>query len=143
MRRAKAMDRRKFLLLGGVGGVLLGAPRLTWLRSVWQDGARSLHGRLAALFHHQASARVIGRRYLQQYPSESNIRDLLEGIVADPANDRFSGRTDRLSTAGDRELIFALQHRIRQDFVEERVVKLQGWILSVTEARLCALTALV
>jgi hypothetical protein len=35
-----------------------------------------------------------------------------------------------------------LQRRIRQDFVEEKVVKLQGWILSATEARLCALTAL-
>lgn len=130
------MDRRKFLLLGGVGGVggaLLGAPHLTWLRSAWQDGESSLHGRLAALFHHPASARVIGRRYLQQFPLEMNVRSLLEGI----------GRTDRLSTAGDRELTFALQQRIRQDFVEEKVVKLEGWILSVTEARLCALTELV
>jgi hypothetical protein len=47
-----------------------------------------------------------------------------------------------LSTAADHELISTLQQQIRQDYVEERVVKLQGWILSVTEARLCALTAL-
>lgn len=130
------MDRRRFLLLGGVGGVggaLLAAPHVPWLQSVWQDGESSLHGRLAALFHHQASARAIGRTYLHQYPREMNVRSLLEGI----------GRTDRLSTAGDRELTFALQQRIRQDFVEERVVKLEGWILSVTEARLFALTTLV
>ena len=140
------MDRRRFLLLGGVGGVggaLLAAPHVPWLQSVWRDGEGSLHGRLAALFHHQASARTIGRSYLQQCPPESDVRCLLAGIVAGPANDRFSGRTDRLSTAGDRELMLALQHRIRQDFVEERVVKLEGWILSVTEARLCALTTLV
>jgi hypothetical protein len=132
MKRATAMDRRKFLLLGGVGGVagaLLGAPHLTWLQSVWQDEERALHERLVALFHHQTSARAIGRTYLQQYRPEMNVRDLLEGIVAGPANDR--------------ELMFALQQRIRQDFVEERVVKLQGWILSLTEVRLCALTALV
>jgi hypothetical protein len=127
------MDRRRFLLLGGVGGALLAAPHVPWLQSVWRDGEGSLHGRLTALFHHQASARTIGRSYLQQYPPESNVRCLLEGI----------GRSDRLSTAGDRELMLALQHRIRQDFVEERVVNLEGWILSVTEARLCALTTLV
>jgi hypothetical protein len=79
---------------------------------------------------------------LQQYPPENNVRDLLTGIVAGPANDRFSGRSDRLSTAADHELILTLQQQIRQDYIEERVVKLQGWILSVTEARLCALTAL-
>jgi hypothetical protein len=145
MRRAKAFDRRKFLLLGGiggVGGVLLGARDSTWLSSVWPDGEKSLHERLAALFPHQSSARVIGRTYLQQYPPENNVRDLLTGIVAGPANDRFSGRSDRLSTAADHELISTLQQQILQDYVEERVVKLQGWILSVTEARLCALTAL-
>ena len=126
------MDRRKFLLLGGVGavgGALLGAPHVTWLRSVWRDGEGSLHGRLVALFPHQASARVIGGKYLQQHPLEKNVRHLLEGIA--------------VSAARDRELMLALQQRIRKDYVEERVVKLEGWILSVTEARLCALTALV
>jgi hypothetical protein len=83
---------------------------------------------LAALFRHQASARVIGGTYLQQHPREKNVRHLLAGIAVSPASDR--------------ELTIALQQRIRQDYVEERVVKLEGWILSVTEARLCALTAL-
>ena len=91
-------------------------------------GRDLLHGRLAALFHHQASARTIGRTYLQQHPLETNVHHLLEEIVASPANDR--------------ELMVVLQQRIQKDFVEERVVKLDGWILSVTEARLCAPTAL-
>jgi hypothetical protein len=125
------MDRRTFLLLAGVGavgGAVLGAPRVPWLKSVWRDAEGSLHGRLAVLFGHQASAQVIGTRYLQQHPRENNVQHLLEGIAARPASDR--------------ELVSALQQQIRQDFVEERVVKLEGWILSVTEARLCALTAL-
>jgi hypothetical protein len=71
---------------------------------------------------------VIGGKYLQQHPLEKNVGHLLEGIA--------------VSAPRDRELMLALQQRIRQDYVEERVVKLEGWILSVTEARLCALTAL-
>jgi hypothetical protein len=35
-----------------------------------------------------------------------------------------------------------LLHRHSQDFEHGRFVKVQGWILSVTEARLCALVAL-
>jgi hypothetical protein len=125
------MDRRTFLLLGGVGalgGALLGAPHVTRLQSVWPDGAGSLHRRLAALFRHQASARAIGRRYLQHYPRENNVGHLLEGIISRPASNR--------------ELVVALQQQIRQDYVDERVVKLEGWILSVTEARLYALASL-
>jgi hypothetical protein len=40
------------------------------------------------------------------------------------------------------EMSALLNDRIRQDFASEQVVKVDGWILSITEARLCALTAL-
>ena len=146
MRSANAMSRRKFLLLGGgIGGSLLAAPGLTWLGSIWQDQEKTLHSRLITLFHHQRSARVIGRTYLQRYPQEADIRVLLKKVVADASDassNNPSDSTDRLRRAGDGELMDVLQRRIRQDFVEEKVVKLQGWILSATEARLCALRAL-
>ena len=133
MRSANAMSRRKFLLLGGgIGGFVLGTPGLTWLASVWQDQEQTLHSRLITLFDHQQSARVIGRTYLQRYPQEADIRVLLKNVVV----------PDGLSRPGNREFMDVLQWRIRQDFIEEKVVKLQGWILSTTEARLCALTAL-
>ena len=150
MRSANAMSRRKFLLLiGGVGGALLATPGLTWLASIWQDQENTLHSRLIALFHHQPSARAIGSTYLQRYPQEANIRVLLKHVVAD-ASGNFPGsssnglsrRHDRMNKARDRELMDLLQRRIRQDFSEEKVVKLRGWILSATEARLCALAAL-
>jgi len=144
------MSRRKFLLLGGgIGGSLLATPGLTWLGSIWQDQEKTLHSRLTTLFHHQQSARMIGRTYLQRYPQEGNIQVLLEKVVAEasgiPSDSSFNtppSSADRLRRAGDRELMDVLQRRIRQDFVEEKVVKLQGWILSATEARLCALRAL-
>jgi hypothetical protein len=144
MRNATGMSRRKFLLLGagiGIGGPLLAPHSLTWVASTWQDKGNTLQSRLLALFHHQPSARVIGNTYLQQFPQEANIRVLLKHIVADFSGG-FSHSDDRLSSAADRELMGSLQRRIRRDFSEEKVVKLQGWILSATEARLCALAAL-
>jgi hypothetical protein len=36
-----------------------------------------------------------------------------------------------------------LLNQQREDFEKGRIVKVQGWILSETEARLCALTTLV
>lgn len=32
---------------------------------------------------------------------------------------------------------------IRRDFAEERTVELDGWIISITEARLCAMATFV
>jgi hypothetical protein len=135
MRNATALTRRKFLFLGGaIGGCLLATPGLTWLASVWQKRERALRSRLIALFHNQPSARVIGSSYLQQHPQEANVSLLLKRVVPQAF--------DPLNSAGDRELMNLLQRRIRQDFREEKVVKLRGWILSATEARLCALAAL-
>ena len=36
-------------------------------------------------------------------------------------------------------LLQSLHERISQDFAEERIVIVDGWILSQTEARLCVL----
>jgi hypothetical protein len=150
MRSAVAISRRKFLLLsGGIGGSVLAAPGLAWLASVWQEREKALNSRLLALFHHQPSARAIGSTYLQRYPQEASIRILLKHVVAeasgnlpDNSSSSLSHRVDRMSRAGDGELMDLLQRRIRQDFGEEKVVKLRGWILSATEARLYALVAL-
>jgi hypothetical protein len=152
MKSAIAISRRKFLLLsGGIAGFLVAAPDLTWPGLIWQDRGKALHSRLIALFHHQHSARVIGQTYLQRCPQDADVRVLLKKVVADTvrsaaSSDVSSGSpadsAHRLRSASDRDLMDLLQRRIRQDFTEEKVVKLQGWILSATEARLCALTAL-
>jgi hypothetical protein len=62
---------------------------------------------------------------------------LLDLIAADG-----SGGQAALSESADDELRVLLDHKMRRDFADEKVVQLQGWILSVTEARLCALMAL-
>ena len=143
MRSPMAMSRRKFLLLsGGIAGFLAAATDLTWPSLLWQDQEKTLHSRLIALLHHANSARMIGQIYLQRYPQDADVRVLLKKVVADTSSNSLSDGADWLRSASDRDLMDVLQRRIRQDFTEERVVKLHGWILSATEARLCALTVL-
>lgn len=107
--------------------------------TVLQRGQQSLLPmRLAALLTHKESAKVIGIAYVQKYPQEAGVRILLDQIASSPAVGDVG-----LFGAADQNLRELLERMIREDFAVDRVVKLQGWILSATEARLCALAALL
>jgi hypothetical protein len=93
---------------------------------------------LAALLAHPESAKVIGIEYLRVYPGEADLDILLDLIVSQLA----AGEAGLFATA-DHQLRERLDTSIRADFAADRIVKLRGWVLSATEARLCALTALV
>lgn len=61
----------------------------------------------------KATLRQIGRAYLQQYPAEkSQLKDL------------------------------ARNASVQDDFAKGNIVVVKGWVLSVTEARQCALLSL-
>jgi len=91
--------------------------------------------RLAQIYAHDLqAARAIGGAYLRAVPEESDANVLARRIVR-------SGpvRLRRLDALSKKELTDALQSIIRQDFVSNNTVRLDGWVLSRTEARLCAL----
>jgi hypothetical protein len=83
------------------------------------------------------SAAVVGRRYLANHPHE-----------ADPA--WLAGRLDTDLRCQDcnptqvdaPRLRAGIARQVRADFADGRVVRVDGWVLSVTEARLCGLAAL-
>ena len=70
------------------------------------------------------SAALLGAAYLSRFPVERD-RDQLRDFVFPKSGHEGS-----------------LQERIRADFAVGHTVKLDGWVLSVTELRYCALTAL-
>jgi hypothetical protein len=139
MKKVRAMNRREFLALslGGACAVFfqIRRSRATPAPQPRQD---LLLARLSGLLRHTESAGIVGRAYVDRYPHEATIPVILALIAADGA-----GGQAALSRVAESELRTLLDHKIRQDFADERVVQLRGWILSVTEARLCALTALV
>ena len=94
--------------------------------------------RLTALLAHTESAKVIGGEYLLKYPLEAAVDTLLDQIAA-----RVVVSDVGLFSPTDHQLREQLDRLVRADFAADRIVKLRGWVLSATEARLCALAALL
>jgi hypothetical protein len=117
------MRRRSFLALLALAllSPLLGrakrAPRETLATTTgWSPRAR-------------ASAARIGEAYLEDHPEEAQPA-LLARLLREAGLEEAPGPTSRARA------------RIREDFERGRTVQVDGWVLSRTEARLCALTAL-
>ena len=116
---------------------------LTGLARVGIEFARpvsKLPAALSSLLHllepSRNSAKVVGQMYLAQRPQENDTQTLLGHLLAAmPGSEIYVH--DR---AGQRAEI---KHRISKDFDEGKTVLLDGWLVSLTEARLCAFLALV
>jgi hypothetical protein len=123
---------RRFVLAAAALGANF-SPRV----AVWSVLTECVGGsamRLRALVPAPGSAREIGRIYLAQYPAEDSIASLTRLILASMS--LASGDVAAL----DHETLPAMvTSRVRADFEYRFTVDIDGWILSRTEARLCAL----
>ena len=88
--------------------------------------------------HDLKSARAVGQAYLRNVPQESNACILTDMILK-----RGTDLMLRLDALSEKDLIAKLRDLITDDFTSENTVQVDGWILSRTEARLCALCALL
>lgn len=129
------MSRRDFMVFAAaLFANAVGSPGYAARISTPNDAGN----RLSQIFaQDMQAARAIGHAYLREVPGESNAGILAEMIVR-------SGpvRLRRLDSLSKKDLMDTLRALIRQDFVSENTVMLDGWVLSRTEARLCALCAL-
>jgi len=124
------IPRRSFVLgTASTGLSLLGNPIDT--RSA--DGARHLAKRLRALSRDPVSARFVGEAYAALFPQEMGA-GLPELILSSLPPERRTA-----AVADDRALAAGLAARVRDDFAQGHTVTIDGWLLSRTEARLCAL----
>ena len=128
------LTRRNLLRLLASLGVVLATRPLGVLSTLGRSAGReSLGARLLRLFRSTASAAAIGRVYLQNAPQDADERRLLRLICS-------SGH--RWHTANTRQLRLLIALQQVEDFKQGRLARVHGWILSETEARLCALAAL-
>jgi hypothetical protein len=87
---------------------------------------------LAMLVPERESARRIGKAYLAVKPEEADLERLI-ALLCPRREDRQCPPREQLRR------LLAVRH---DDFCDGRIVRLQGWIIPATEARLCALVAL-
>lgn len=124
--------RRVLWLLTAVGGVagVAGIARVGPFR-----GRES--GPLGAVFDRHDSALRIGEAYLRNDPQDADVESLPASIAGSPEEAVRIFETMRPS-----ELTDWIRERVRDDFRDGRMVVLDGWVLSRTVVRLCALLAL-
>jgi hypothetical protein len=111
-----SVTRRRLLELLAAAAALAAAP--AWARPSRPGPEASWPWSAAGL----RSAEAIGRRLVARRPDQA------VELAARAA------RTARRADPRD------LRRRIREDFAGDRVVQVDGWVLSHTEAGLCALT---
>jgi hypothetical protein len=129
MKPMGTLSRRSLLKSLGLGALALSGGAFGHAPS----SDRMLAARLRALVPHGAAAAVLGAAYLEGTPSEAARQRLVAELV--PARVRMGA-----AFYSDEQLGGLLDRRIRADFGAGRTVHLRGWVVSVTEGRLAALT---
>jgi hypothetical protein len=124
-------SRRTFL--GGmlaIGAAMLG---LRW----WQERRPSeFHvAALLELLEHHHAAVMLGQRYREAVPRDDGIKPLVAALAA------TFGAAIHVSADDPVVLRRIVGEQIRRDFQSGQVVDVDGWLLSETEARLCALVS--
>ena len=124
------MNRKDFLVLSGFGLAALSLPaacQLSQRRERLASLARPIE--LSKICDTPALV-AIGARYLKVAPGEGE-----EDLLADLLSQGRKGPPDSLA--------HMLQQRIRADYESHDTLILEGWVLSRTEARQCALLSLI
>jgi len=126
-------SRRHILKAGLLGGGAILAGTAWYLKS--GSDTRALAASLIGFLEYPKLASETGQRLLRQVDlGADSARGLLEQL-----SQALKVEPDKLPVMPADELLLRLQQRVRQDFVDERIAVSDGWILSMTEAQLCAL----
>ena len=87
------------------------------------------------VFHKKSSAAAIGKEYLATMGVTADVEMMTESVA----------RALSLSPDGAISIESAralLKRRVREDFRSGNTVSLQGWVVSLTEAQVCAIVTL-
>lgn len=124
------MNRRNFIFLAGALTASVGIP--TWYyqyRTPEYDPMLAEPESLAYIWDENTMLEI-GKKYLSEHPDEKSERKLVKSLL-------------KKTTSNQQELIESLQQLTREDYVQDHIVMVDGWLLSVSEARQCALYSLI
>jgi hypothetical protein len=129
------MNRRTFLYGSIVAGAGLGITGiyLSNKESKWKSQPFYYPYILSAICDDE-TLRKIGFVYRKMVPAEDSKEKLLN-LISTESNLKDNGKDNSV-------VVNELELSVEQDFREEKIVRITGWILSTTEARQCALLSL-
>ncbi len=129
------IQRRSALQAMAAASVCLVGANAAWPLTKWGYARPSFVAAALASLRDRASAREVGSAYLAAHPGQGRpqIVAALREALGIPAAAPVFGR---------RAMAFKIDRARSDDFGAGRVIELDGWILSRTEAQLCALAAL-
>lgn len=126
--RRKKMERRNFIVLAAVGAAAVAAP-IWYYNSIDYDKSLTKLLLLSNIWDIE-TIKEIGQLYQKKYPNENNETKLVKLLSE-------SISTENGSTES------SIAWRIKEDFKTNSIVTIDGWLLSVTEGRQCALYSLM
>jgi len=126
-------------VLVSLAGMLAGVMLPSLGPAAGEDPGSQVVGLLNILVPDIAAAGRLGRAYLTAHPVELDLQRLVNGVLGPM---RLSGGADAIDSTPEAALIVRVRRVVIGDYLAGRTVNVNGWVLSITEARLYALAAL-
>ncbi len=127
------MNRRLFIISSAV--VAIGLPVAYYYRKNKWDNSYLTTPCMLSNICDKKTLIQIGEIYRKQVPGE-NVKQTLKNLIV-------TNNTGKLTTLTDHEQIVAfIDEKIRQEFQRSETTIIKNWIISITEARQCALLSL-
>jgi hypothetical protein len=126
------MNRRVFVKLGIFSAGAMTLP-LLHCRSNYQYNDLLHQPRFLSQICDEKALREIGLAYLKLKPSEEKKNRLVDFLTEGSGGKKLNIKSS------DKEVESFLNNKIHTDFEKNDIVTVKGWVLSLTEARQCAL----
>ena len=128
------MKRRTFIITASTVGV--GLPVAYYIKKhYWKSSDAIFIPDVLSNFCDERILKEIGIEYLHKVPAENENQKLKDLILTDRMG-------KKLTTSDKSDIIEFIEKKNREDFLSYNTMQIKGWIISVTEARQCALFSL-
>jgi hypothetical protein len=131
------MKRRKFIIYSALSAAAATAPFLNCTGPDTEFDKKIAVPEKLSQIYDEKTIMEIGMAYGKAYPEEYNIKDIESLLKKDK-----EGKSISASMAVS-EIKTIMDNKVQHDFNSGNTIILNGWILSITEARQCALFSLI
>lgn len=122
------MKRKDFIIITAAGITAIAIPLAYSYFVKFEYDIKLAQPKSLLLIWDNQTINEIGNKYRFQVPQEKNERTLVKQILTEIDSDNLS---------------LWIENKIKRDFETGNTIQVDGWILSITEARQCALSATI